>query len=118
MKSLLGRFRYNRLASTFTILATLSACILVGSMVAHQVRGQESQVNSSDATPLKVPAPRELATDFSRIAKEVGPTVVNINTEILPKQQQQPPDGDDDDQGPQGNAPQGNACLLYTSRCV
>src|ERR1700689_1409723 len=112
MKSLLGRLRYNRLASTFTILATLSACILVGSMVAHQVRGQESQVNSADATPLKVPAPRELATDFSRIAKEVGPPVVNINTEILPKQQQnrrggphyrfpqqqQPPDGDDDDQ--------------------
>jgi serine protease Do len=127
MKSLLGRLRYNRLASTFTILATLSACILVGSMVAHKVRGQESQVNSADATPLKVPAPRELSTDFSRIAKEVGPAVVNINTEILPKQQQQnrrrgphympfpqqqqPPDGndgDDDDQGPQGNPPQGN----------
>jgi serine protease Do len=120
MKSLLGRFRYNRLASTFTILATLSAGILVGSFVAHQVRGQEAQVNSSDATPLKLPAPRELSTDFTKIAREVGPAVVNINTEILPKQQQnrrrgphymqpwsapqqqQPPDGDDDDQGPQG----------------
>ena len=89
MKSLLGRIRYNRLASTFTILATVSACILVGSMVAHKVRGQESQVNSSDAAPLKVPAARELSTDFTRIAKEVGPAVVNINTEILPKQQQQ-----------------------------
>ena len=39
MKSSFGRFRYNRLASTFTILATLSAGILVGSIVAHQVRG-------------------------------------------------------------------------------
>ena len=119
MKSLPGWFRYNRLASSFVILATLSAGILVGSIVAHQVRGQETQVNSSDATPLKVPAPRELSTDFSRIAKEIGPAVVNINTEILPRQQQQnrrrnnphfmqpfpqqPPDGgDDDDQGPQG----------------
>ena len=124
MKFLFGRFRYNRLASTFVLLATLSACILVGSFLAHQVRGQESQVNSADARPLTVPAPRELSTDFSRIAKEVGPAVVNINTEILPKQQQQnrrrgphymqpwsapqqpqqqqPPDGDDDDQGPQG----------------
>ena len=121
MKSFLGRFRYNRLASTFTILATLSAAILIGSAVAHQVRGQESKVNSSDATPLKVPAPHVLSTDFTKIAKEVGPAVVNINTEILPKQQnrrrgphymqpwsspqQQPPDdgnGDDDDQGPQG----------------
>jgi serine protease Do len=123
MKSLFGRFRYNRLASSFTILAVLSAAILVGSVLAHSVRGQESQVNSSDATPLKVPAPRDLSTDFTKIAKEVGPAVVNINTEILPKQQQQrrrnphggmqpwnpqqqPPDGDngngDDDQSPQG----------------
>jgi len=121
MKSFPGRFRYNRLASTFTVLIILSAAILIGSAVAHQVRGQESQVNSSDATPLKIPAPRELSTDFTRIAKEVGPAVVNINTEILPKQQnrrrgphymqpfgspdQQPPDGDDNgdqDQGPQG----------------
>jgi serine protease Do len=116
MKSLPGWFRYNRLASSFVILATLSAGILVGSIVAHQVRGQETQINSSDATPLKIPAAREFSTDFSRIAREVGPAVVNINTEILPKQQQnrrrgphymqpfqqQPPDGDDDDQGPQG----------------
>ncbi len=121
MKFFPGRFRYNRLASTFTILAILSAGILIGSAVAHQVRGQESQVNSSDATHLKIPAAHELSTDFSRIAKEVGPAVVNINTQILPKQrqgrrgphymqpfsspQQQPPDdgnGDDDDQGPQG----------------
>jgi len=126
MKSFFGRLRYNRLASTFTILATLSGGILVGSMVAHQVRGQESQVNSSDATPLKIPAPRDLSTDFTRIAKEVGPAVVNINTEILPHQQQnrrrgphsmqpfpgqpQPPDGDNggdngdngDQSGPQG----------------
>jgi serine protease Do len=123
MKSLFGRLRYNRLASTFTILATLSAGILAGSFVAHSVRGQESQVNSADATPLKIPASRELSTPFTKIATEVGPAVVNINTEILPKEiqqrrrnphgslqpfgvpQQQPPDGngdDDDDQGPQG----------------
>ena len=130
MKSFFGRFRYNRLASSFTILATLSAGILAGSIVAHSVRGQETQVNSSDATPLKIPAPRDLGTDFSKIAKEVGPAVVNINTEILPKQQQQqrrrnphgglqpwnpqqqqPPDGDDDDQGPQGGGGQGNGGL-------
>ncbi|HSY02479.1 MAG TPA: trypsin-like peptidase domain-containing protein [Acidobacteriaceae bacterium] len=121
MKSFFGRFRYNRLASTFTILATLSAAIVAGSLVAHSVRGQESQVNSSDAAPLKVPAPKELSTPFTKIATEVGPAVVNINTQILPKQQQQqrrrnphgglqpfnpqqqPPDGgdgDDDQQGP------------------
>ncbi|WP_446743220.1 trypsin-like peptidase domain-containing protein [Silvibacterium acidisoli] len=117
MKSLLGRLRYRRLASTFTILATLSVGIIVGSAVAHGVSGQEAKVDSSDATPLKVPAPRDMSTDFTRIAKQVGPAVVNINTITLPKekqqgrlrqlpgrrmapQQQQPPDdqgGDDDD---------------------
>jgi serine protease Do len=120
MKSLLGRLRYRRLASTFTILATLSAGILIGSIVSHGVRGQESsKIDTTDATPLKVPSPRDMSTDFTRIAKEVGPAVVNINTVTLPKerqqsrrnphqrqfQQQQPPDDDnngDDDQDDQG----------------
>jgi serine protease Do len=120
MKSLLERLRVSRLASTFTILATLSAGILIGSVVAHGVKGQESQVSSSDATPLKVPPEKEMSTDFSRIAKAVGPAVVNINTETLPKEQQsrrrgrtfhmpqqpQNPDdgqgGDDDDDQDQG----------------
>src|ERR1700757_5484921 len=86
MKSLLERLRIRRLASTFTILATLSAGILIGSVVAHGVKGQESKVNSSDATPLKVPSARDLSTDFTKIAKEVGPAVVNISTETLPKE--------------------------------
>ena len=119
MKSLLERLRTRRLASTFTILATLSAGILIGSVVAHGVRGQESKVDSSDATPLKVPSPKDLSTDFTRIAKDVGPAVVNINTETLPKEQQQSrrhggrsfrqapqnpdsPDGDDNDDQDQG----------------
>jgi serine protease Do len=123
MKSFLGRLRYRRLASTFTILATLSAGILIGSIVSHGVRGQESsKVDTSDATPLKIPSPRDLSTDFTRIAKQVEPAVVNINTVTLPKerqqsrrnlrqrqapQQQQPPDDDDDDQDDQGQGGQG-----------
>jgi len=124
MKSLLGRLRSSRLASTFIILATLSAGILIGSFVTHGVRGQESKVDTSDATPLKIPSPRDLSTDFTRIANQVSPAVVNINTITLPKQkdqsrgrnphsrqfqQQQPPDdnGDDNDQDDQGQG-QGN----------
>jgi serine protease Do len=117
MKSFLGRLGNRRLVSTFTLLATLSAGILIGSFVTHGVRGQESKVDTSDATPLKVPQPKQLSTDFTRIAKEVGPAVVNINTITLPKErqqgrrnphsrqfQQQPPDDDDDqDQDDQGD---------------
>jgi len=116
MNSPLERLRIRRLASAFTILATLSAGILIGSVVAHGVRGQEKSVDTRDATPLRVPSPRDLSTDFTRIAKEVGPAVVNINTETLPKEQhssrrnprvrpmpQAPQQGPDDDGGDNGD---------------
>ncbi|HEY0759074.1 MAG TPA: Do family serine endopeptidase [Acidisarcina sp.] len=84
MNPLLKRLQVSRLASTFTVLATLSAGILIGSVVSHGVKGQE-RMDSSDATPLKIPNPVVLSNTFSQIAKEVGPAVVNINTEQLPK---------------------------------
>jgi serine protease Do len=118
MKSLLERLRLGRLASVFTILGTLSAGILIGSVVVHGVHGSESQVNSSDATPLKVPDPVNLSTTFTSIAKAVGPAVVNINTETLPQEDTHarkrfhgtnptPPDGDDDQNDQDQNQGQG-----------
>ncbi len=127
MKPLLERLRVSRLASTFTILGALSAGILIGSVAVHGVRGNETQVDSSDATPLKIPNPVTLSTTFTQLAKEVGPAVVNINTETLPQEEGNsgrprrrvnphggapvvPPGGgdDDDDQGtPQGGQGQG-----------
>ena len=85
MNALFARLRSRRLTFTFTILATLSAGILLGSVMAHGVHGKESPANSSDATPLQIPNPVTLSTAFSQIAKEVGPAVVNINTESIPK---------------------------------
>src|ERR1700760_3062405 len=87
MKPLFERLRVGRLASTFTILGTLSAGILIGSVAVHGVRGNEKQTDSSDATPLKIPNPVSLSTTFTQIAKEVGPAVVNINTETLPQEE-------------------------------
>ncbi|MGC1462353.1 MAG: peptidase S1, partial [Terracidiphilus sp.] len=127
MKSLLERLRSRRLASTFVLLATLSAAIVAGSFWAHGVRGQEKQTDSSDATPLKVVNSTVPPNDFVRIARQVGPAVVNINTETLPKQSsnkgqgprnfhfrvqpnQKNPGGDDngdDDDQPQGQPGQG-----------
>ncbi len=89
MNSLFERLRIRRFASAFTILATLSAGILIGSVVAHGVKGQEKTLDTRDASPLKIPSPKELSSAFTQIAKQVGPAVVNINTETLPKQQTQ-----------------------------
>jgi serine protease Do len=111
MKSLFERLRTRRLASAFVLLATLSAAIVAGSFAAHGVRGQEKQNDSADATPLKVVNSTVPQNEFVRIAKLVGPAVVNINTQTLPKQstskgrnfhgrqvQPTPQNPDDDDQ--------------------
>src|SRR6201996_7670396 len=84
--TLLERIRSRRLATTFTLLATLSAGILAGSVLTRNVSGKEqSSVNPPDARPLIVPSPVALSNGFSQIVKQVGPAVVNINTEELPK---------------------------------
>src|ERR1700761_5216585 len=115
MKPLLERLRASRLASTFTILGTLSTGILIGSVAVHNgVRGNEAQTDSSDAKPLTIPSPVSLSTTFTQIAKDVGPAVVNINTETLPQEDTHarrrtphgmtpapPPGGGDDDNGDQ-----------------
>jgi serine protease Do len=122
MKPLLERLRASRLASTFTILGTLSVGILIGSVAVHGVRGNETQTDSSDATPLKIPDPVTLSTAFTQIAKNVGPAVVNINTETLPPQEDThshrrtphgaqpavPPGGGDDDGDQGGQGPDQN----------
>ena len=74
------RFKANRWAYTFTILATLTVGILIGTIVSYGVKGKEGQ-KASDATPLTIPAPQQLSTTFSQISKQLEPSVVNINTE-------------------------------------
>ena len=86
MKWLFDRLRSRRLTSAFVLLATISFVIVAGSFAAHGVRGQEKQNDSSDATPLKIVHSTIPPNDFVRIAKAVGPAVVNINTQTLPKQ--------------------------------
>jgi serine protease Do len=110
--SLLDRIRSRRLTTTFTLLTVLSVGIVAGSILTHGVSGKEQQsVDSSDAKPLVIPSPTTLSNGFSQVVKQVGPAVVNINTESLPKQsmnktphrrgQGRPPQGQgDDDQQP------------------
>jgi len=99
-----GRLRAHRLAYTVTILVTLAVGILIGTVVSYGVKGQEAKKNSSaDATPLTVPSPQQLSNQFSQIAKQLEPSVVNINTESTIKTPHrrrggQTPGGPDDDQ--------------------
>ena len=79
-----ARLKANRWAYTFTILATLTVGILIGTVVSSGVKGKEGQ-KSSDATPLTIPAPQQLSNAFSQISKQLEPSVVNINTESTVK---------------------------------
>ena len=115
-QGLLGRIRVHRFTTTFALLGTLSVGILAGSVLTHSVSGKEQAVDSTDARPLVIPSPTTLSNGFSQIAKQVGPAVVNINTEELPKQStnsrrnrrssphgQTPDDNGGDDQSQQGD---------------
>jgi serine protease Do len=116
--TLFERIRSHRLATTFSLLATLSIGILAGSILTRSVSGKEqSGIDSSDAKPLVIPSPVSLSNGFSQIVKQVGPAVVNINTEELPKPstskrgrrgtqrtpQPNDPSGDDDGQQSPGD---------------
>jgi serine protease Do len=114
-RDFLTHIRAHRLTATFALLATLSIGVLAGSVLTRSVSGKEQTVDSSDARPLTIPSPVTMSNEFSKITKQVGPAVVNINTITLPKQTSasqrrnrrgQPvpnPNGGDDDQQTPGD---------------
>jgi len=106
------RFKANRFAPTMVILATLSLGILIGTVVSGAVKGKE-QNSSSDATPLKVPSPVQMSNQFSTIARQLEPSVVNINTESTIKNphRRMPPD-----EGPGGGGDEDNPFQDFFNR--
>jgi serine protease Do len=112
------KLRSSRFATTFSLLAVLTLGILAGSVLTSSVSANAGQkIDSSDARPLTIPSPVTLSNGFSAIVKQVGPAVVNINTESLPKTPKQKrggsgrravpvpqnPNGDDGAPGDQGD---------------
>ena len=73
------RMKTHRWVYTLSILATLSVGILIGTVISYGVKGKEGQ--KSDVTPLTMPSPQQMSNTFSQIAKQLEPSVVNINTE-------------------------------------
>ena len=103
--ALWGRLKANTVASTVVVLLTLTVGILIGTVISGGVRGQEKR--SSDATPLTVPSPKQMSSQFANISKALEPAVVNINTESTykptPRRRGQAPGGDDDQATPFGD---------------
>ncbi|HKU28501.1 MAG TPA: Do family serine endopeptidase [Candidatus Sulfotelmatobacter sp.] len=97
------RMKAHRAAYTLSILVTLAVGILIGTIISQGVKGKEGQ--KSDVAPLSMPSPQQMSNAFSQIAKQLEPSVVNINTEQTIKSPHRRrggnnnEGGDDDDSG-------------------
>src|SRR5436305_3672211 len=106
--------RRQKFLSFSLILFTLAIGILIGSLAQTGAKAAREQNAAPDATPLTVPAPVVIQNDFSKIAKRLEPSVVNISTEYIPKRntsqnrqnpnlrRRQPQQQDDDEQDDNG----------------
>src|ERR1700676_1903355 len=84
---LLDRMRQQKLLSTTLMLFTLSIGIVIGTLVNTGVNAARAQNIAPDATPLVIPAAVETGNEFSKLAKKISPSVVNITADYLPKRQ-------------------------------
>jgi serine protease Do len=111
------KLKASRFSFSLITLATLALGILIGTVVTYGVKGKT--VDSSDAQQLSVPSPQQLSNAFSTVAKQLEPSVVNINTESTIKNPHRGlpngrgrtrpspnnPPGDDEDQQPDQDNP-------------
>jgi serine protease Do len=79
------RIRQQKLVSTALLLVTLSIGIVIGTLVNTGVNAARNQQNAPDATPLVIPHAQELGNEFTKLARKLDPSVVNITADYTPK---------------------------------
>jgi serine protease Do len=84
---LLDKMRQQKLLSSTLMLFTLSVGIFIGTLVNTGVNAAKGQNVAPDATPLVVPSAVETGNEFSKLAKKISPSVVNITADYTPKVQ-------------------------------
>ena len=89
----------SKLLSGSLILATLAIGIVIGTVISGDADAARKSSVAPDATPLTIPDAVPLENEFSKIAKQVRPSVVNIQVEFQEKHAEG---------GPRGN-PGGNS---------
>jgi serine protease Do len=83
--SFYDKVRRQKFLSFSLILFTLAIGVLIGTVVQTGAKAAKESAVAADATPLVIPSPVQLQNDFSKIAKRLEPSVVNISTEYIPK---------------------------------
>jgi len=108
--SFYDKMRRQKFLSFTVVLFTLSIGVLIGALAQTSVKAAKEGVAAPDATPLTIPNSAPIENDFTRVAKDLEPSVVNISIDYIPKaaaqskaaprrRQQQPDDDGDQDQG-------------------
>ncbi|HUS08186.1 MAG TPA: Do family serine endopeptidase [Bryobacteraceae bacterium] len=77
--------KQQKLLSLSLLIFTLSIGIVIGTLVNTGV-GAKTQTPAPDATPLVIPSASQMSSEFSKLAKRLEPSVVNISTDYTPKQ--------------------------------
>src|SRR5579883_1053392 len=86
---LFDTMRQQKVLSTSLLFVTLAVGILIGTLVNTGVKAaRDGQQAAPDATPLVIPRVQELGNEFTKLAKRVEPSVVNITADYMPKQSQ------------------------------
>jgi serine protease Do len=83
--SLYDKVRTQKVLSFSLILFTLAIGVLIGTVVQTGAKAAKGQAVAADATPLTIPSPVQMQNEFTKIAKRLEPSVVNISTEYIPK---------------------------------
>src|SRR5215467_1344889 len=87
LAAFVARIKAQRWLSTLIILVTLTVGILIGTVLSKSgVKGNST--STSDAALLPMQSPQQLSSTFRQVAKQLEPSVVNINSETNARQPQ------------------------------
>ncbi len=87
---MLDKLRRQKLLPFSLLLFTLCLGIVIGTLVNTHVSAAHGQAAAPDATPLTIPSPVQLGNEFTKLAKKLEPSVVNITAESTPKESAAP----------------------------
>jgi serine protease Do len=84
IERMIETMRRRKLLFFSLILATLAIGVVIGTVINRSVNADKPGI-APGATAIAIPSPSQLGSEFSKIAKQVEPAVVNINTETIIK---------------------------------
>ena len=97
IRLILKQIGSSKLLSGSLILATLTIGIVIGTVISGDADAARKSPVAPDATPLTIPEAVPLENEFSKIAKQVRPSVVNIQVEFQEKRAEAAPRGNSPD---------------------